>query len=64
MGGVDIVDQYRFYCKTQLTTFRTWFPISFYVQDTALVNSYNIYRDIDADNGITHKEFRLLVTWD
>lgn len=27
MGGVDIADQYRSYYDTQLTTFRTWFPI-------------------------------------
>src|SRR5205807_9273822 len=45
MGGVDIADQYRSYYDTQLTTFRTWFPIFFWALDTALINSYLAFPD-------------------
>ena len=61
MGGVDIADQYRSYYDTQLTTFRTWFPIFFWALDTALINSYIAFSDSKA---IAHKEFRLEVAWD
>ncbi|RPA98281.1 hypothetical protein L873DRAFT_1579108, partial [Choiromyces venosus 120613-1] len=40
MGGVETTDQNRSYYDTQLTTFRTWFPILFWAIDTILINSY------------------------
>lgn len=64
MGGVDIAYQYRSYFDTYLMTFKTWFPIFFWALDTALVNSYIIYRDLDTYESIKNKEFCLLVAWD
>ena len=61
MGGVDIADQYHSYYDTQLTTFRTWFPIFFWALDTALINSYIAFSDSKV---IAYKEFRLEVAWD
>ena len=39
MGGVDIADQLRSYYDTQLTSFRTWWPMFFWAVDTMLTNS-------------------------
>lgn len=64
MGGVDIADHYRSYYDTQLSTFRTWFPIFFWVLDTALVNSYIIFRDHNIGHVMERKQFRLEVAWD
>lgn len=61
MGGVDIADQYRTYYDTQLTTFRTWFPIFFWILDTMLINGFHILSTIVP---IEHKQFRLQVAWD
>ena len=63
MGGVDIADQYRSYYDTQLpvTTFRTWFPILFWVIDTSLINSFIVFRDLESITHVSHKEFHLQV---
>jgi hypothetical protein len=44
MGGVDIADQYRSYYNCQLTASRTWMPLMFWLIDTAIVNSYILYK--------------------
>ena len=61
MGGVDIADQYRSYYDTQLISQRTWFPIFFWLVDTALINSFIMYSDLD--KSLEHKEFRIQVAW-
>ena len=61
MGGVDIADQYRSYYDTQLISRRTWFPIFFWLVDTALINSFIIHSDLD--KSLEHKEFRIQVAW-
>ena len=61
MGGVDIADQYRSYYDTQLISQRTWFPIFFWLLDTALINSFIMYSDLD--KSLEHKEFRIQVAW-
>jgi len=43
-GGVDIADQLRSYYHTQLAGRRLWLPLFFWLLDTAIVNSYIIYR--------------------
>lgn len=50
--GVDVVDQYRCYYSTQLITRRNWFPIFFRILDTALINAYIIYRDLNVYKGL------------
>ncbi|CAG8829604.1 11477_t:CDS:1, partial [Dentiscutata erythropus] len=44
MNGVDIADKYRSYYNCQLTASRTWMQLLFWLIDTAIVNSYIIYR--------------------
>jgi len=62
MGGVDIVaDQYWSYYDTQLISQRTWFPIFFWLLDTALINSFIMYSDLGIS--LEHKEFRIQVAW-
>ena len=57
MGGVDIADQYRSYYNTQLILQFPWFPILFWLVDTALINSFIMYSDLD--KLLEHKEFRI-----
>jgi len=40
MGRVDIADQRRSYYYTQLRTCRNWFPLFFWLLDTAVINCY------------------------
>jgi len=64
MGGVDIADEMRSYYDTQLTSFRTWWPMLFWAYDTMVTNAYFIYKDMpQSSNTITHKEFRLQCAW-
>ncbi|OAQ22384.1 hypothetical protein K457DRAFT_1825532 [Linnemannia elongata AG-77] len=61
MNGVDLSDQYRSYYSTQLTVFRTWMPLFFWILDTTIVNSYRIYK---AQGGtVPHKDFRIALAW-
>ena len=64
MDGVDIADQFRSYYYTQLTSFRTWYPMFFWALDTSLINFYIIYCDCSLLDRIEHKEFLLQVAWD
>ena len=43
MGGIDIADQLRSYYDTQLTSFRTWWPMLFWAYDTMITNAYIIF---------------------
>jgi Transposase IS4 len=66
MGGVDIADQYRSYYTTQLIACRNWLPIFFWTLDTALINSFIIFRDFlnsETEHGcpFSHKEFNIEV---
>lgn len=62
MGGVDIADQLRGYYSTQLSVRRTWMPLFFWLLDTAIINSYLIFKKKDVN--IKHKDFRLELVWD
>ena len=64
MGGVDIANQLRSYYDTQLTSFRTWWPIHFWAYDTIITNAYIIFKDMpQSPDAITYKEFRLQCAW-
>ena len=64
MGGTDIADQLRSYYDTQLTSFRTWWPMLFWAYETTITNAYIIFKDMPQSlNGITNKEFRLQCAW-
>lgn len=45
--GVNVAEQYRCYYSTQLITHRNWFPIFFWILETALINSFIIYPNLD-----------------
>ena len=59
MGGVDIADQLRSYYTTQRITFRTWYPLFFWILDTAILNAYLIGRQLYGKAYMDHKSFRL-----
>ena len=66
MGGIDIADQYRSYYTTQLIARRNWLPIFFWLLDTALLNSFIIYREffnsrVKDSCPFSHKEFNIEV---
>ena len=64
-GSVDIADQLHSYYDTQLTSFRTWWPMLFWAYDTMITNAYIIFKDMpQSPDAITHKEFCLQYTWD
>jgi len=64
MGGIDIVDPMCSYYDTQLTSFRTWWPMLFWAYDSMVTNAYFIYRDIpQSSNTITHNGFELQCAW-
>ena len=59
--GVDIADQYRTYFDTQLISRNNWYPLFYWILESALFNSLIIYRDLPANNECTvnHFDFRL-----
>jgi len=76
MGGVDIADQRRSYYHTQLRTCRNWYPLFFWLLDTAIINSFILYRLITLNSKpneshsptgskpkkpLNHREFRELL---
>ncbi|KAF9373383.1 hypothetical protein CPB97_000586 [Podila verticillata] len=61
MNEVDLSDQYRSYYNTQLTVFRTWMPLFFWILDTTIINAYRIYK---AQGGtLSHQDFRNELAW-
>jgi len=60
--GVDVANQYRAYYDTQLTSRRNWYPLFYWVLETALINCRIIYRDTKEEE-IKHLDFRLEVAW-
>jgi hypothetical protein len=40
MGGVDLANQFREAYETHRPTFRTWWPLFYWLIDVACVNSY------------------------
>lgn len=49
---VDVVHQYHYYYPTQLITYQNWFSISFLILETALINPFIIYCDLDLYDGL------------
>lgn len=41
LGSVDLADRMHTYCDTQLTSFRTWWPMLFSAYDTMVTNAYS-----------------------
>jgi len=59
MGGVDIADQLRAYYSTQRISLRSWYPLFFWMLDTAILNAYLIGQQLYSKKDyMEHKEFR------
>jgi len=56
MEGVDIANQLRSYYP-QLSSRRSWMPLFYWLLDTALINSYILYRM--SNPSAEHQQFRL-----
>ena len=63
MGGVAIADQLRSYYDTQLSSFRTWWPMLFGVFDTMVTNVYFIFKDMPQTPQMTQNGFSLQAGW-
>ena len=62
MKGVDIADQLRSNYIIQFPVQRTWVPLFFWLLDTAIINSYLIFK-LKNKNNESHKSFRLNLAW-
>jgi len=60
MGGVDLANQFRESYETHRPTFRTWWPLFYWLVDVACVNSYRLYRLYITDKPLMHLQFRIL----
>jgi len=59
MGGVDIADQLRAYYSTQRISLRSWYPLFFWMLDTAILNAYLVGQQLYGKKDyMEHKEFR------
>jgi hypothetical protein len=60
MGGVDLANQFRESYELHRKTFRTWFPLFFWLIDAVCVNSYRLYLLHMKDKSplLTHLQFR------
>ena len=64
--GVYVADQYRTYFDTQLISRCNWYPLFYWILETALINSLIIYRDRPAtkEHTVEHFDFRLSILRD
>jgi len=65
-AGVDVADQYQTYFDTQLISRCNWYPLYYWILETALINSLIIYRDLLAnkESTVEHFDFRLSIVPD
>jgi len=61
IGGVDLANQFREAYETHRPTFRTWWPLFYWLIDVACVNSYRLYQLHITDKPLTHLQFRTLL---
>jgi hypothetical protein len=59
MGGVDLANQFREAYETHRSTFRTWWPLFYWLIDVACINAYRLYQLHTTDQRpLTHLQFR------
>ena len=65
MGGVDRFDQYRAYIKLEMRTGKFWFPMMWFLLESALVNAWIVYKATRELAGLplqfTNFEFRVAI---
>jgi hypothetical protein len=60
IGGVDLANQYREVYETHKPTFRTWWPLFYWLIDVACINAYRLYVLHTTDKRpLTHLQFRI-----
>lgn len=52
MGGVDRFDQLRAYIKLEMRTGKFWFPMMWFILESALVNSWILYKTTREKSGL------------
>jgi len=64
--GVNVADQCRIYFDTQLIFRCTWYPLFYWILETALINSYIIYKyhPTTKECTVEHFDFRLSIVCD
>jgi hypothetical protein len=57
--GVDVADQYQIYFDTQLISRCNWYPLVYWILETALINSLILYRVLpgNIDIHVDHLNF-------
>ena len=60
MGGVDLANQFRESYEAHRPTFRTWWPLFYWLIDVACVNAYRLHR-LHINKPLTHLQFRILL---
>ena len=65
MGAVDLFDQFRSYIKLELRSGKFWHPMMWFIFESALVNSWVLYKSTRERAGLpfqfTHLEFRISI---
>jgi hypothetical protein len=60
MGGVDLANQFREAYETHKPTFRTWWPLFYWLIDVACINAYRLYQlSTVSGRPLTHLQFRI-----
>jgi len=64
--GVDVTDMYQTYFDTQLISRCNWYPLLYWILETALINSLIIYRDLpwDTEHTVKYIDFHLSIVQD
>ena len=60
MGGVDLANQFRESYETHRPTFKTWWPLFYWLIDVACVNAYRLHQ-LHVQKPLTHLQFRTLL---
>jgi hypothetical protein len=61
IGGVDLANQFRESYETHRPTFRTWWPLFYWLINVTYMNLYRLYRLHITDKPLTHLQFRILL---
>ena len=59
MGGIDLANQFREAYETHKPTFRTWWPLFYWLVDVACINAYRLYQLSTGKRPLTHMQFRI-----
>ena len=58
IGGIDLANQFRESYETHKPTFRTWWPLFYWLINVACINAYRLYQLSTSGRPLTHLQFR------